>query len=242
MNEQFKSSGEAGVPAVAEAPSPDVLANQELAKVMQDSRVMQIIQYTGTLHQLLPVTVIENQTQYDQVIDAFDSAKKLIKLIDARRHEIVDFPTKTVKLINNLFKQLEGNVEIAKNHFGALIEAKKQFDAKQYALGQQEQKETTTAPVEDGVGKVEFGGEDAPAPGNVVQSARGAKTHSRTDIEVTVTDPVKFLKLIVSTNKRYSEFTPELVEIKLGAVKKLIKEGSKRSVPGLKIEKTSTTV
>lgn len=250
MTEQFVSQNNSGgnLPVKKADPIPlDMLANQELTKVLADGRVLQLMQYTATLHQLLPMTVIENQSQYDQVIDAFDSAKKLINLVEERRVEFVGFPTKVVKLINDLFKQMKGNVEIAKNHFGALIEAKKQFDAAIYARSQADgvTKEPQIVPSSEGVGKVDFGGESISPPSNVVSSAKGAKTHSRGDIEVTIIDLEAFLKVVVSKNKRYAEFNAaigELVEVKIGPLKKLIKDGKKRTVPGVKIEATSKTV
>lgn len=247
MSEQFipvvKSAGD--TPAAAPVPL-DVLANQELAKVMQDGRVTQLMTFTATLHQLLPVTVIENQSQYDQVIDAFDSAKKLLKLIEERRVEIVGFPTKVVSLINDLFRQLRIGVEIAKTHFGALIEAKKQFDAQNYAMSQQAAVEQgpQSVQIDDGIEKVQFESTQE-APMNVVKSAKGAKVHSRTDIEVTIVDLVAFLKVLTSTNKRYADISAlagEIVEIKIGPLKKLIKEGNRKKIPGLKIEQTSRTV
>ena len=168
MTEQFvpMNTGE-NLPAAA---TPlETRASQELAKVLQDGRVLQLMQYTATLHQLLPVTAIENQSQYDQVIDAFDSAKKLINLVEERRVEFVGFPTKVVKLINDMFKQLKGNVAIAKDHFGALIEAKKQFDAAVFKRAHEEAgpQEPHVVQGEDGVGVVDFDN-TPPEPSNVV--------------------------------------------------------------------------
>jgi len=245
MTEQFVPMNK-GENLPAAATSLETRASQELAKVLQDGRVLQLMQYTATLHQLLPVTAIENQSQYDQVIDAFDSAKKLINLVEERRVEFVGFPTKVVKLINDMFKQIKGNVAIAKDHFGALIEAKKQFDAAVFKRAHEEAgpQEPHVIEGEDGVGVVDFDN-TPPEPSNVVTSARGAKTHSRSDIEVTIIDPVALLKVIVSKNKRYADINAavgELVEIKIGPLKRLIKEGKRRSLPGVKIEQTSKTV
>jgi len=253
MSDQFVPTGAQGqivevMPETSQKPNQEALAQQEYAKVLQDNRVMQIMQYTGTLYQLSSVTAIENQTQYDQVIDAFDSSKRLLNLIEERRVEIVGFPTKVVRLINSLFKQLRENVETVKAHYSALIEAKKQFDQQQYALGQQAgaEAEPEAKPTgEPGVSTVEFDTPTESAPGNVVQSARGAKTHSRTDLDIEVTDIVAFLKVVTSKNKRYAPFheaVEDLVEIKVGPLKKLIKKHKRRSLPGLKIGQTSKTV
>ena len=247
MNEQFVTPNGAGAADSASVPQKinhDTLAQAEYAKVLQDGRVLELMQYIGTLYQLSNVTVIENQVQYDQVIDAFDSSKKLLKLIDERRIEIVGFPTKTISLINGLFKQLKENVDKVKGHFSALIEAKKGFDEAQFDMGQQQQHEPQVVESDDGVGTVEFAGEQAP-PGNVVKSARGAKAHSRSDIEIEITDPVKFLKVVVSSNKRYADINAaigELVEIKVGVLKRLIKEGKRRTLPGVEITQVSKTV
>lgn len=245
MNDKFVPANTgAGDPTSPEA--LEAKANVELAKVLQDQRIAQIMQYTATLHQLLPVTAIENQTQYDQVIDAFDSSKKLIKLVEERRLSFVQFPTKVIKLVNNLFKQLRENVEIAKNHFAALIEAKKQFDAQVYERthleGATHDPQVTTS--EDGVGTVEFADEQQP-PSNVVTSAKGAKTHSRTDVEIEIVDLPAFLKLVAGKNKRYEDLQAninQLIEVKMNVLKKLVKEGNRKSLPGLEIKRVSKTV
>ncbi len=248
MTEQFITTNGVDVADPASVPQKinhDALAQTEYAKVLQDGRVLELMTYIGTLYQLSNVTVIENQVQYDQVIDAFDSSKKLLKLIDERRVEIVGFPTKTISLINGLFKQLKENVDKVKGHFSALIEAKKGFDKAQYDMGQQQPpEEPQVVESDDGVSTVEFAGEQAP-PSNVVKSARGAKAHSREDIEVEITDPVKFLKVVVSSNKRYADINAaigELVEIKVGVLKRLIKEGNRRTLPGVEITPVSKTV
>ena len=249
MTEQFITANGAGVADPASVPQKvdhDALAQAEYAKVLQDGRVLELMTYIGTLYQLSNVTAIENQVQYDQVIDAFDSSKKLLKLIDERRIEIVGFPTKTISLINGLFKQLKENVDKVKGHFSALIESKKAFDKAQFDMGTAEtlSQEPQVVESDDGVSTVAFAGEQE-APSNVVKSARGAKTHSRTDIEIEVTDLVAFLKVVVSSNKRYADFNAaasELVEVKVGVLKRLIKEGKRRKLPGVKIEHVSKTV
>ncbi len=245
MTEQFMTTAEnAASASVPQKADHDALAQTEYAKVLQDGRVLELMTYIGTLYQLSNVTVIENQVQYDQVIDAFDSSKKLTKLIDERRIEIVGFPTKTISLINGLFKQLKENVDKVKKHFSLLIEAKKVFDKAQFDMGQQQPEEPQVVKSDDGVGTVAFAG-DQEAPGNVVKSARGAKAHSRTDIEIEVTDTIAFLKVVVSSNKRYADFNAaasELVEIKMGVLKRLVKEGNRRKLPGVKIEQVSKTV
>lgn len=250
MTEQFVTPNGATDVAITNARAPekvnhDALAQAEYAKVLQDGRVLELMTYIGTLYQLSNVTVIENQVQYDQVIDAFDSSKKLIKLIDERRVEIVGFPTKTISLINGLFKQLKENVDKVKGHFSSLIEAKKSFDKAQHEMGQLVQdRDAVLHESGDGVSTIEFTGDQAP-PSNVVKSARGAKVHSRSDIEIEITDPIAFLKVVVSSNKRYADIhaaVGELVEIKVGVLKRLIKEGKRRKLAGVEITQVSKTV
>lgn len=244
MSEEFVPTGGGNqqASAVVGKPSMEALAQQEYAKVLQDSRIAKIMQNTAILHQLLPMTVITNQTEYDQVIDAFDSAKKMIQYTEKCRVEIVGFPTKVIKMINELFKQLKGNVTIAKDHLGALIDAKKKFDKQMIEAGVQAVEDK---PLEEGVTKINIEGDLDEKPNNVVSSAKGAKVHTRTGLSVTIMDKVALLKMLVSKNKRYAPFTEaldDIVEINIGPLKKIIKENNRQKLPGLKIEQTSRTV
>lgn len=256
MNDQFipmnQTAGVGSEPAPAPAATPinpDTLAQNELIKITQDSRVLQILKYSAHLQQLLHVTSIQTQTEYDQVIDAFDSAKKLLKAIDAREEEMLGFPVRVVKLGKGLFKQLRDNVKIMKDHYGSLIDAKKKFDEGQYertaAAAESVPAEPQTQQGDDGVGTVTFDAQTPAPPNNVVTSAKGAKVHTRTGIELEVVDIIAFLKLVISKNKRnaaFNEAAAELVTVNFGPLKRIIKEGNRRSVAGIKITETSKTV
>ncbi len=248
MNSDFIPAAASSTPADSQpTTSPELAANLELAKATMDSRIGQILQLGNTLKQLEKFQRIENQQQYDQAIDAFNALKEAINQTEDIRHQYVDFPTQVTKLINGFFKQIRDGLEKTKNHIGRIIQVKKDEDtaAAQRALEESQAKtDAEGAIVPDGDGEIKFEPETQ-VPTNVVSSERGAKVHSRSDIHVEIVDLDEFLKACVSKNKRnlwLSENVSQIIDVKMAALRGLIKENKKKVVPGLEVRTISKVV
>lgn len=234
-------------PAVQQAePNTDMLAAGKLAEVAGDQRFIAICQQSAQLSVFQQFKTIETPEQYDQAIDAFDASKKAVKDLEALRHTVVDYPTKFIKLVNGLFKQIRDGLEVSKKHLGVIINSKKAADEEAAQAAIEEQKDQTDGEAivnEDGV--VQMGDEPILPPSNTVESARGAKVHTRKDIEVEIEDMTAFLKALVSKNARYGWFVSvkeELIEVKIGALKRLIKDNGGKKIPGVKVTKVTKTI
>ena len=235
-----------------QAQSLELKASMEVAKVAGNPALLGLIKRSTQLAQWKNFKLIENQVQYDQAIDAFNEAKSILKDAEDLRHGVVDFPTKVVSLVNALFKSVRSGVEGCKGHIGGIINVKKQADAAAAqraadAAAAVMEKEQVPQVVEDATGQsvVQFEPPPVEVPSNVVESAKGAKVHTRTDTVVEITDLVEFLKAVVSRNKRnvwLNENAGELVGVNLSVLKKLIAENNKKSVPGVAIRKETRTV
>jgi len=237
----------------------DQQATIEFAKVAGDQRLIVLMQQSAQLSLFLPFKKIETLEQYDQAIDAFTASKKTIKDLETLRHSAVDYPTKLVKMINGLFKQIRDGIERSKNHLGLIINAKKQADDALAKAAEIEAEAKRQAAIDagvpvipevidagDGVGEVQMEGNVIPViPSNTVESARGAKVHTRKDIEVEVVDLKLFLKTLASKNQRYEWFTDEaesLIEVKIGPLKALHKANSAKKIPGLLFKTVTKTI
>jgi len=218
----------------------------ELARVTADSRLLRIIQTATTLKVLEQYKVIETQEQYDQAIDAFEALKQAIKDAEAIRKDAVAFPTRITQLINGFFKPIRDGIEKTKDHVGVLIQRKKSADAEAAQRAQEaavaQAQATGEAAVVDGV--VQFD-DTVPVPGNVVESAKGAKVHTRTHDTLEITDLVVFLKACISKSPRYSYLAGninEIVAVNTGLVLKIAKEKKVKKVPGCEIVLVSKVV
>ena len=231
--------------------SLELKASMEVAKVAGNPALLGLIGRSTQLAQWKNFKLIENQVQYDQAIDAFSATKIVLKELEDLRHGVVDFPTKVVSLVNGLFKSVRDGVEKSKVHIGGIINVKKQSDA---AAAQRAADAAALAAVDQtpqvvtnvsGENVVEFEPPPIQVPSNVVESAKGAKVHTRTDTEVSITNLELFLKAVVSKNKRnlwLSENAAGLVNVNLTVLKKLIAENGKKKVDGVSIEKVERTV
>ena len=226
-------------------------ANVQFAQVAADQRLLNLMQASAQLQLFQQFKVIETQAQYDQAIDAFTAAKGKIKELEDLRKGVVAVPTKFVQMVNNLFKQIRDGISRSKDHLGDIIDAKKQKDLQAAELAAKEAAEKVKegepeVVEEDGVGVVQMGeGEQTPPPSNVIKSAKGAKVHTRKDILVEVVDIPLFLKTLSSKNKRYGWFTEkadDLVEVKLGVLKQLVKDNRQKKIPGVKVKEITKTV
>jgi hypothetical protein len=251
MDDFVPMNGTVSVPQVAPPAqlTVDQRAATEFVKVAGDQRLIGLMLKSAQMQVYLRHPRIENQAQYDQAIDAFDAAKKVIKDAEDLRHEWVDLPTKLVSMINETFKKnVKDPIEVVKAHLGRMIDVKKGEDAAAAQRIQQQQVELAASgqPVVGEDGRVQVGAVEVQTPGNVVSSARGAKVHSRTETIVTITDLTAFLKIVCGTNKRFDwlqAHLDELVEVKIGVLKRLILEkGKVKSIPGVEIEKGTKTV
>ena len=246
MNEIFVPIGQENV-----KPTPmttELKANLELAKVLQDNTMLALIQRTTQLKQLQQFNVIETDVQYSQAIDSFDLTKKTIKELENIRHEYVDFPTKVTQLINNFFRDIRVGVEKTKRHLGIIIDKKKQADVKQAEREQKLHEETGAVVVDtpdEDVKQVVMDKPEVVLPENVIKSERGAKVHTRSDTSVEIIDFAAFLKVCAGKNKRFKCFQShkeELININHSVLKRLVKDGKKRSVPGLVIKQVTITI
>jgi post-segregation antitoxin (ccd killing protein) len=242
---------------IIDAPQPQSLelrASLEVGKVASNPALLGLIARSTQLAQWKNFKLIENQVQYDQAIDAFAQAKGVLKELEVLRLSVVGFPTKVVSLINALFKSVRDGVEGYKGHIGGIINVKKQADAAA-AKRAADIVAASAALVADqppqvvesagGESVVQF--EPAPivVPGNVVESLKGAKVHTRVDTEVTITNMEALLKVIVSKSKRnawLNENLEALVTVNRGVLKKLIVDNEKQKVNGIVIDKVRTTV
>jgi len=230
---------------------PMIQANAQFAQVAADQRLLSLMQASAQLQLFQQFKKIETQAQYDQAIDAFTAAKEKIKDLEDLRKSVVAVPTKFVQMVNNLFRQIRGGIEKSKEHLGDIIDAKKQMDLQAAELAAKEASEKIKegepeVVEEDGVGTVQMGeGGQTPPPSNVVESARGAKVHTRKDILVEVVDLKLFLKTLSSKNKRYEWFTEkadDLIDVKLGVLKQLVKDNRQKKIPGVKFKDITKTV
>lgn len=235
----------------------ELMANMELAKVTADQSFLAIIRKASTWKLAVQQSpkAIETTADFDTAINAFDEMKEELKSLETMRKGYVAFPTKVVGMVNGLFRTVRDDIEGSKLFLGNLIQAKKSADEEAVRRAQEEAAEKaaageTPAPVEqevsDGIGKVEFESPAPEMPANTVESSRGAKVHTRTDIGVEVEDLKEFLKVLVSKEERHKWLTDnvaEIVTINIGTVKRLLKENDrKKKVKGLKIEKTEKVV
>jgi len=218
----------------------EVRASMELVKVTQDARMLGVIQAATRLAQLRQFGKIETQEQYDQAIDAFSAVKEALKTAEFIRHEYVDFPTTVVKLTNDFFRSVKDNLESTKAHLSQIIQAKKSAD--EAAAKRATEELAGMGPVvktgSDGVTTVEIE-PNIEIPKNVVMSAKGAKVHTRRDTVVKVVDLRAFLKAAMSKSTRniwLNEGIEELVEVKVGVLKRLIIENKRSKVPGVVVE------
>lgn len=241
---------------VIDVESEEMKANIELAKVSAEpgflGLVQQQISWRGVCGSLVKV---ENAEGAKALTDHFDGMKKDLKALETLRLSKVAFPTKVVRMINGLFKQVKDGIESDKGKVGGLIadwNVRETERVERLRREVEEQKEKGEVQVtkeeagEDGVGKVQFGTPVPDLPGNVVESARGAKVQMRSGLEVEVTDLGEFLKLLVSKsegNKWISDAKAELITVNVNVMAKLLKANPKRrNVKGLRIKKVSKAV
>jgi len=254
MTDEFLGRGVVPLPPMPTsapiAPSPEqaieVRASMELARVTTDSRLLRIIQTATTLKVLEQFKVIETQEQYDQAIDAFEALKAAIKDLKNMKETSYAFHKRVYDLIRDFFNPIIKGIEQTKDHVGALIQRKKDADAEAAQRAQEaavaQAQATGEAAVVDGV--VQFD-DTVPVPGNVVESAKGAKVHTRTHDTLEITDLVAFLKACISKSPRYAYLAGninEIVAVNTGLVLKIAKEKKVKKVPGCEIVAVSKVV
>jgi hypothetical protein len=228
---------------------PKVQAAIKLGQVTTDQRVLNLLR-AGALWKQTIQTVkgIENEAAYSNAIDTFTKIKAAIKEAGDIKGEYIDFPNEFVKLVRNMFRPLEKNLQESKAHMGRLIEnwdaalreeqRKREEEARLKQAEIPEIPEMTVPESEGDIIKVE---DSIPAPPEKVptvqKTERGGKVQMRDSLEVEVTSITKLLKAITSTAAGNVKYTEELVEVRVPQLKALIKANPKlKKIPGVKFE------
>jgi hypothetical protein len=229
---------------------PKFRATMKLAEVTADQRVLTLLSAGALWKQTIQtVKSIENEEAYTNAIDTFTKIKAAIKEATKVKGEYIDFPNEFVKMARAMFRPLENNLADAKAHIGGLIskwDAKKREEAEKARIEAEErekQPETEIPIAGDDNGKIEPPMSVPTSVPTVQKTETGGKVQMRESLDVEVVDPMKLLKVIISTAKGNEIYTADLIEVRVPKLKELIKANPKlRKIPGVKFEKKMIAV
>jgi len=256
--DDFQPAGATVVLPAMQPENEELRASMELARAASDARFMAIVKKGAAWAGQKAATPakIENDEQYGTATAIVKDMKSTLKSLEAVRLEYVAFPSKVVKMMNDLFRTTRQGIEGQRDFLQKLI-ARRDNELEQERARQLAEaarlNEGQAAEVDDGVSKVQFapggGGEGrayvAPSEiGGGVESSRpvaGPQVAKVQDYSVEVVDLVKFLKQLVSKGKGnvwIADRAAELVTVNVEAVKEAMRANpSKRGIGGLKIVK-----
>jgi hypothetical protein len=235
-----------------QAANIEARANQQVAKVMQDQRLFDLIKKASQVQVYLQFNKIENATQYEQAKAGIGYIKQAFGDAETFCHEVVDVYKAFTSKVDALFKNsVKDPLKKAEDHLKGLVEAKDKADR----LAEEEAKRAQAAATAAGQmpmlgenGEVMVGsppsldgGSPLPPsmqPGNAVESARVSNAPmEQNPVGYAVEDLKAFLKIVAGTNKRYTwlqDHADELIMVNLGVLKRLVDEkGRVKSVPGI---------
>jgi hypothetical protein len=236
---------------IEKAQNTQVQVAIEYAKITASQDFQSLLRNAASFTPAKAYKVTDRETML-HAIDINDAMKRDLKTAEEMRKDAVAVPNAYVALVNDTFKQLKNQLELIKKHLSDEILRQKTMEEEEFKKQQEAlQKAAEEAPPPvmsmevDGVSVVQTGAMsvfDAPQMQNVIKTESGAKTHTREDLSVKVVDMEAFLKAVISKAKGYEYLTVDLVEVKIGALKMLIKEQKKKKVPGVEIEMKKTLV
>jgi len=223
--------------------SPEIRATIKQAEVAGDPRFLNLIKAAALWQQTTKtVTMLTTEQEYVNGIEIFAKLKAALGEVESLRHEVVDFPTKFVDLVNAMFRPLRTNLENVKLHWSGLIsayDAKKRREVEEATKKAQEEAKSAPQqqqelPLGDGMARVEIGIQmPAQVPTTQVTQS-GAKVTMRDSLEMIIGEPEDLLKAILSKTERNSVFTLDLISFNEPAIRKLC--SGKRKIPGVKWE------
>lgn len=196
----------------------DVAADIKFTDILQCiaewSNAMRLIQFVADDYEI-----------YEMSKRYFQAAKIGLKQFEDLRKDKVAVATKTVDLINGMFREPRRELEKIKKHFSTLVGTYEQEEAKKRLAQEIKDKEEACFKVEE---------EYVPVLSDTTTD-EGDKIRIREQLEIVILNPESLLRAILSTQAKNKEFTLDLIDFKIPALKKIAKEVKK--IPGCSIKK-----
>jgi hypothetical protein len=217
--------------------------------VTTDDSFLKTIQHIAVLKQEKNKTqVIENEQEFHKIGIYFAQVKFGLRQLEKKRKEAIYIHQNVVSMINSIFREPKKTLQEIKDHFAFLLGAyETKVRQKQYEEDQEKQKnavheamkakpdEREIEPEEQDEIKMSVGVSKVPEEIEEKHSVT-----LRESIEVSVSNPEKLLKAILSIQDRNKDYTVDLVNFDIPALKKLAK--TKRTIPGCTISKANRAI
>jgi hypothetical protein len=217
--------------------------------ITTDDAFLKTIQHIAALKQEKnEIQVIENDQDFRKIGVFFAQVKFGLKKLEEKRKAAIYVHQNVVSMINSIFKEPKAALQEIKEHFAFLLgDYQTKIQQKQYEADQEKQKNAihdamTVKPDEHEI-DLEAQAEIQTVVGVSKASEETEEIPSmrlRESIEVTVSNPEKLLKAILSIQERNRDYTADLVTFNIPALKKLAK--TKRTIPGCKILKANRAI
>ena len=254
MNEQFTPAQQVQPKAINQMvpANPDQMAQVALAQEVMTTDSFNDLMRRTTEYETFGrnLVKIESKEQFDAVSVKFIAVKEDYKVAEEMRKQAVAFPSKFVMMVNKLFKEsIKDSLNNLKITFGRYRddwikreEDKLAEELRAKTANRTQDQMSLPGPIGEGVTEIDAPPIEAAAPVETVTRTDQGTVYQREELNVEVVDVIKLLKTIVSTDKRYAYITADLVEIKQGALKQLVRDNPKRAIPGVKAGKVRRSV
>jgi hypothetical protein len=233
--------------------------NREVTQYISNS-VNTVTSDSSFLATMLYIAFLKKEKNDIQDINNIEEAKKIaiylsqiklgIKKLEEQRKNAIFVHQNVVSMINSIFRAPRTALQSLKDHFSLLLGAYETKNRQEKYLEEQEKQKNAVheqinfKPTERDIEPDEQ--EEIKTAVCVSKSSEENKTEEepniklRESIEVTVLNPETLLKAILSIQERNRDYTTDLVNFNIPALKKLAK--TKRVIPGCAISKANRAI
>jgi hypothetical protein len=218
--------------------------------VTSDSSFLATMQYIAVLKkEKNDIQDINNIEEAKKIVVYLSQVKLGLKKLEEQRKNSIFVHQNVVSMINSIFREPRNALQELKNHFSLLLGAYETKNRQEkYLEAQEKQKNAVHEQInfkpESDIDPDEQ--EEIKTAVCVSKSAEENKMEEepniklRESIEVTVLNPETLLKAILSIQERNKDYTVDLVNFDIPALKKLAK--TKRVIPGCAISKANRAI
>jgi hypothetical protein len=217
--------------------------------VTTDDAFLKTVQHIAVLKQEKNnIQVIENEQDFKKIGIYFAQVKFGLKKLEEKRKAAIYVHQNVVSMINSIFREPKKTLQEIKDHFAFLLGAHEtKLRQEKYEKDKEQQEKAiheamNTKPDERDIDPEEQ--DEIKAVVGVSESSDEIEdmpnVKLRESIEVTVLNPETLLKAILSIQERNKDYTIDLVNFDIPALKKLAK--TKRVIPGCTISKANRAI
>jgi hypothetical protein len=217
--------------------------------VTTDDAFLKTVQHIAALKkEKNEIQVIENEQDFRKIGIYFAQVKFGLKKLEEKRKAAIYIHQNVVSMINSIFKEPKTALQEIKDHFAFLLGTyETKLRQKKYEKDKEQQKNAIHEAMNTKPDERDIGPEEQDEIKAIVGVSKSSdeidgmpNVKLRESIEVTVLNPETLLKAILSIQERNKDYTVDLVNFDIPALKKLAK--TKRAIPGCTISKANRAI